>query len=254
VADTLNELERRVLGVLLEKSLAQPAYYPMTLNAVVVACNQKNNRDPVMELDEESVWDTLDVLRQKGLVSKVMPGGGARTERYKHEVGTIFGWEKPQRAIMTELLIRGPQTIGELRTHCGRMYVFENLDAVTAVLETLMQRSPPQVAPLPRAAGQSAVRYMHLFYPDKEKPAADAMAATAVATGPAPAAANPPGSNPPTASAPSARSASLGQTGGDRDVESLRSEIDRVRSELAGMQETVAELGRRLEALEQRMQ
>ena len=168
--DTLNEIERRILGVLLEKALAQPAYYPMTLNGIVVAANQKNNRDPVMEIDEEAAWQTLEVLRQKGLVSKLVPGGASRTDKFRHEAQTIFGWEKPQRAIITELLLRGPQTVGELRTRCNRMYAFENLESVTAVLDTLMQRTPPQVALMPRAPGQSAVRYMHLFYPERERP------------------------------------------------------------------------------------
>lgn len=170
MSDTLNSIERRVLGVLLEKALAQPQYYPMTLNAIVAACNQKNNRDPVMDLDEDAIWTTLDVLRQKGLVSRLMPGGGARTDRFKQEAQTVFGWEKPQRAAMAELLLRGPQTIGELRTRCARMFPFENLESVTAVLDGLMQRQPPHVSLLPRAPGQSVVRYGHLFYPEKDRP------------------------------------------------------------------------------------
>lgn len=164
----LNEVERRVLGVLIEKALAQPQYYPMTLNAIVVACNQKNNRDPVMELDEEAVWNTLEVLRAGGLVSRLLPGGASRVERYKHEVKEALGWEKPQRAILAELLLRGPQTVGELRGRCMRMYPFETTEAVVAVLDGLGTADPPLVATLPRQPGQSAVRHAHRLYTEKE--------------------------------------------------------------------------------------
>ena len=97
------------------KSLAQPAYYPMTLNLVVAGCNQKSNRDPLMELDEDTVWNTLDSLRQSGLVTRMMPAGSARTDRFKHEIQAIFGWEKPQRAVMAELLLRGAWIAPALR-------------------------------------------------------------------------------------------------------------------------------------------
>lgn len=168
MTETLNEIERRVVGVLLEKSLAQPQYYPMTLNAIVVGCNQKNNREPVLELDEEAVWNALEVLRAAGLVSRLMPGGASRVERFRHEALERLGWEKPQRAVMTELLLRGPQTVGELRTRCTRLYAFENTEAVAAVLENLAQHDPPRVALLPRAPGQSAARYAHRLYPPDE--------------------------------------------------------------------------------------
>lgn len=167
----LNEFERRVLGVLIEKSLAQSAYYPMTLNAIVVGCNQKSLREPVMELDEETVWQTIESLRERGLVARLLPGGSNRADRFRHEVSTVLGWEKPQRAVMAELLLRGPQTTGELRTHCARMYTFENVEAVAAVLDTLAQRTPSQVVALPRAPGQSAVRFAHLLYPEPEQAA-----------------------------------------------------------------------------------
>jgi uncharacterized protein YceH (UPF0502 family) len=152
---------RRVFGVLLEKSLAQPSYYPMTLHAILAACNQKSNREPVLELDEDAVWQALEALRQSGLVAKLLPGMAGRVERYKHEAKTVLGWEKPQRAVMAELLLRGPQTLGELRTRCSRMYPFESTAAVAAVLDTLGRTEPPTIAALPRAAGQSAARYGH---------------------------------------------------------------------------------------------
>lgn len=162
---SLNQNQRRVLGVLIEKSLAQPAYYPMTLNAIVAACNQKSARDPVMELDEDTVWNTLEELRKASLVTRLMPSGTSRTDRFRQETKEVFGWEKPQRAVLAELLLRGPQTIGELRQHCERMYVFENTEAVAAVLDSLRQLTPPVVAILPRGPGQSADRFAHLFAP-----------------------------------------------------------------------------------------
>lgn len=164
----LNEVERRVLGVLIEKALSQPQYYPMTVNAVVVACNQKSNRDPEMNLDEDTVWNTLEGLRERGLASRLLPGGASRVERWKHEAKEALGWEKPQRAVMAELLLRGPQTVGELRSRCTRMFPFESVESVTAVLEALSQGAEPMVSPLPRAPGQSAVRYAHRLYPDAE--------------------------------------------------------------------------------------
>jgi hypothetical protein len=166
--EALNDIERRVVGVLLEKALAQPQYYPMTLNAIVAACNQKSNRDPLMDLDEDAVWATLEALRTRGIVSRLMPGASARVERFRHEVKDVFGWEKPQRAIMAELLLRGPQTIGELRGRCARMYPFESTDMVNGALDALMSCDPPMVATLPRVPGQSAVRYAHRLYPDTE--------------------------------------------------------------------------------------
>jgi uncharacterized protein len=197
---TLNEIERRVLGVLLEKALSQPQYYPMSLNAIVAACNQKSNRDPLMDLDENAVWNTLEVMRAGGLVSRLLPGGASRVERYKHEVKEHLGWEKPQRAVMAELLLRGPQTIGELRSHSARMYPFENVESVTAVIERLSQGEAPMVAMLARAPGQSAVRYAHRMYSPAEWAALAGAASTPsplptapVARPPVPARPEPPG-------------------------------------------------------------
>lgn len=169
---TLNEHERRIIGVLMEKSMSQPEYYPMTANAIVAGCNQRNNRDPVMELDEVAVSATLDTLRRRGLVEQILPAPGARTDRFKHRIEVCYGWGPRERAIVAELLLRGPQTPGELRTRCSRFVAFEDLDAVHTVLEALRTCDPPVVAPLPREAGQSAIRFTHLFYPEGEQPAA----------------------------------------------------------------------------------
>lgn len=229
----LNLVERRVLGVLLEKSLAQPEYYPMTLNAIVAACNQKNNRDPVLELDEDAVWHALEQLRQAGLVAKVLPAPGSRVDRFKHDVDAKLGWPKPQKAVMTELLLRGPQTAGELRTRASRMYAFDNLEAVSAVIEWLSSQSPPLVVAMPRVVGQSAVRFAHRLYPADEAPLADTADAPSQAGRPAP-----------RAPAPAA-------SGGESTV-ALVEQLDGLQSEVAELHEAVAELRRRLDRLEGR--
>jgi uncharacterized protein YceH (UPF0502 family) len=221
---TLNAVERRVLGVLLEKALAQPQYYPMTVNAIVAACNQKSNREPILELDEDTVWNTLEVLRAGGLVSRLLPGGASRVERYKHEARERLGWEKPQRAVMAELLLRGPQTLGELRGHAARMYPFETTEAVSLVVDGLGQCEPPVVATLPRQPGQAAVRYAHRLYPTDEWEALQQSAApgSAIAT--------------PTADDYAAPAAGL------------RAEVDELRSEVELLREAVGKLTRRLDA------
>lgn len=227
MAETLNDVERRVLGVLLEKALAQPAYYPMTLNTIVAACNQKSNRDPVMTLDEDTVWSILEALRTRGLVSRVLPVGSSRVERFRHEAKEVLGWEKPQRAVMAELLLRGPQTLGELRGRCLRMYPFEGTEAVSAVLDTLSQTEPPTVAALPRTPGQSTVRYAHCLYYPEEWAALTQAPAGGVET---PASAQP--------SAPGTES------------ERLRREIENLQTHVAELHQSLAELRRRVETLE----
>lgn len=171
MAEILAEFERRVLGCLLEKEMTQPDSYPMTLNTLVSACNQKSNRDPVLDLDESAVHATLEAMRKRGLVSLVLPAPGARTQRYKHEAGAVWTWTPRQRAIMTELLLRGPQTPGELRSRCARMVSFESLDAAMTAIESLMEEEVPVVAVMPREPGRSAVRYRHLLYPEEDIPA-----------------------------------------------------------------------------------
>jgi uncharacterized protein YceH (UPF0502 family) len=239
MAETLNTIERRVLGVLIEKSLAQPQYYPMTLNAIVTACNQKSNRDPVMTLGEDAVWNTLEVLQAAGLVTRLLPGGASRVDRFKHEVKTRLGWEKPQWAVMAELLLRGPQTVGELRGRCSRMYQFENTDAVAAVLDGLGHQDPPRVATLPRAPGQSAVRFAHMLYPPEEwdvvaqPPASGATVAQATA-----------------GAAPQPPPTRIGERGAE--VERLRQTVEDLETMVAELDEGLSDLRRRVEALEGR--
>ncbi|HSW46985.1 MAG TPA: DUF480 domain-containing protein [Phycisphaerae bacterium] len=224
----LNPIERRVLGVLMEKSMTQPEYYPMTLSAVVAGCNQKSNRDPAMELDEVAVDATLAGLRKRGLVEQLFPAPGGRTDRFRHKVEAVFGWGGRERAIMTELLLRGPQTIGELRTHCSRMIPFENLETVTNVLEALSRLDPPIVAAMPREPGRSAVRYTHLLYPEDEAPSPAGPAAAGPFTSPDKPAAG--------ASPVHGSRSNLHQEVDDlrRQVDELRRRLDQLESNLGG--------------------
>ena len=157
---------------LIEKQLSQPQYYPLTLNALVNGCNQKSNRDPTMELDEATVYDTLEELRGRDLISRVLAGAGSRTDRFRHDLGRTVGWQTPQLAIMAELLLRGPQTVGELRSRCARMHPFASIDAVAETLESLAGGDSPAVTAMPREPGRSAIRHRHLLYEAGEAPQA----------------------------------------------------------------------------------
>ena len=140
----LTPVQQRVWGALIEKSLSQPAYYPMTLNAVNAACNQKQNRDPVMSLGEGEVAKALHELQEMGLVSLAPSSPGARANRFGHQAQSELAWDRPQQAIMAELLVRGPQTLGELRTRAGRMSdTLQNLAILSNVVNDLAAREPP---------------------------------------------------------------------------------------------------------------
>src|SRR5207248_5113709 len=130
----LTGLQRRILGVLMEKSLAQPEYYPMTLNAITAACNQKSNRDPVMSVPDGEVGKVLWELQQAGLVAQAEPDRSARANRFRHLVEEKLGWNARERALLAELLLRGPQTAGELRTHASRMMAFDNVTYISEML------------------------------------------------------------------------------------------------------------------------
>lgn len=231
MVESLSLLQRRVLGVLIEKALAQPAYYPMTLNAIVAACNQKSNRDPEMELAEETVFDTLEELRQMGLVVRASTSGG-RTDRYRHLAHEAFGWDGRQRAVMAELLLRGPQTPAELRTRASRMSPIDSQDELTAVLTALETRDPPHVRALPRQPGQSAIRWTHLLYPPGESP-------PVVAAGD--------GAHSSVVGGSGAGGGPGAARGGDT---ALREEIDALRGEVSSLREALAELRERYEQLE----
>jgi uncharacterized protein len=165
----LTDIEVRTLGSLIEKDITTPDYYPLSLNALVNACNQKNNRDPVMNLDEEPVRQALGSLQEKRLAG---PAGGAdsRVTKYEHRLQEVFNFDRRETAVLCVLLLRGPQTPGELRSRTDRLYRFEALDDVQATLQRLMERQPPLVRVLPRQPGTKESRYMHLFAGDTFPP------------------------------------------------------------------------------------
>lgn len=158
----LTATEIRVLGCLIEKEMTTPDYYPLTLNGLTNACNQKSNRDPVLSLDEIDVVKVLDKLRFKGMVLQAS-GEGSRVPKYRHSLAEKMYFEPEQLAILCELFVRGPQTLGELRNRCERMYPFADLSAVEEVLTELNNTEGPLVVKLPRQPGRKEQRYAHLF-------------------------------------------------------------------------------------------
>jgi len=168
--DPLTDIEVRVLGSLIEKDITTPDYYPLSLNALVNACNQKNNRDPVMTLDEDSVSDALGTLQENRLAGPAS-GADSRVTKYEHRLQEVFNFDRREIAILCVLLLRGPQTPGELRSRTERMYRFEALDDIVSTLDRLSQRQPPLSAILPRQPGTKESRYMHLLA--GEPPSAD---------------------------------------------------------------------------------
>src|SRR5271169_1069225 len=164
----LSPLEARVIGCLIEKEITTPDQYPLSLNALASACNQKTNREPVLELREAEVQQTLDSLMRKHLVSDKSAGYGGRVTKYKHRFcNTEFGslkFSKQELGVVCVLLLRGPQTPGELRSRTNRLCEFAAADEVEATLKTLMSREDgPFIARLPRAPGARESRYAHLF-------------------------------------------------------------------------------------------
>jgi uncharacterized protein len=166
----LTDIETRVLGSLIEKDITTPDYYPLSLNALVNACNQKNNRDPVMTLDEAAVRDALATLQEKRLAGPAS-GADSRVTKFEHRLQEVFNFDRREIAIVCVLLLRGPQTPGELRSRTDRMYHFEALEDIVSTLDRLAQRTPPLSAVLPRQPGTKESRYMHLF--SGEPPAVD---------------------------------------------------------------------------------
>jgi len=162
---TITETEARILGSLVEKQLTTPEYYPLTLNALTAACNQKSNRDPVMSLDESAILAAVDNLRDKNLVY-LFYGSGSRTVKYKHMLPNVYELEPSGVALIALLLLRGPQTVGELRGRSDRLHEFSSLQEVQDTLEELAGRSEPLVVRLERQAGQKEARYAHLLSGD----------------------------------------------------------------------------------------
>jgi uncharacterized protein len=160
----LTETEVRVLGALVEKETTTPEYYPLSLNALVNACNQKSNREPVMTLDEEAVRKALRSLTDQALARAA--SGDSRVAKFEHRLNELYNFHRHEIAVLCVLMLRGPQTPGELRTRSERLYAFEDLDAVHAALNMLMRRERPLVKVLPRQTGTKEARYMHLLSGD----------------------------------------------------------------------------------------
>ncbi len=204
----LNKVEARVLGSLIEKGITTPDYYPLSLNALVNACSQKSNRDPVMSLDEAAVRDGLRALNEKGLAGPVS-SADSRVPKYEHRLQEVFNLPRAETAVLCVLLLRGPQTPGELRGRTERMHRFEELSDVHSALQRLIQHEPPLVQMLPRQPGTKETRYMHLLSGEMEI------------------AAQPPGEPATTASADDERIARL-----ESEIGSLKGEIAALKREL----------------------
>lgn len=208
----LTEIETRVLGSLIEKDITTPDYYPLSLNALVNACNQKNNRDPVMTLDETVVREALSTLQEKRLAGPAS-GADSRVTKYEHRSQEAFNFDRREIAIVCVLLLRGPQTPGELRGRTDRMYHFEALEDVVSTLDRLAHREPPLAAMLPRQPGTKESRYMHLFSGEAPAAADVAQAPTPVTT---------------SSGSTTERIAKL-----EEDVATLRSELSEIQQQLA---------------------
>jgi len=162
MTEKLTETEVRVVGCLIEKQLTTPEYYPLTLNALVAACNQKTSREPVVSFSEETVEKALDSLREKNLVY-VFYGSTSRVPKYKHLVPDVFELTPSEVAVVCVLMLRGAQTLGELRERTGRLYEFSALGEVAETLDGLMKREEPLISRLERQPGQKEIRFFHLL-------------------------------------------------------------------------------------------
>ena len=212
---TLTADECRVLGVLIEKSLTTPEQYPLSPNAVTAGCNQKSNRDPVRAMAEDACFDAAESLRAKGLAVRV-DQHGSRVHKYRHAAGDVLHARAGELAVLAELLLRGPQTAGELRTRASRMSPMESLDVTQGLLAALIDRPEPLAAELPPLPGSRAVRFAQLLCPDLH--ATDAAAASVA---PVPVALQP-------------ATAGLGErvAAVEAEVADLRAELSRLRAAL----------------------
>jgi uncharacterized protein YceH (UPF0502 family) len=210
----LDEIEIRVLGCLVEKDLATPEYYPLTLNALTNACNQKSNREPVMLLEDTDVVRALDSLRQKQMAHQ--SAEGVRTAKYCHNLEGVLRLDPEELAVLAELLLRGPQTVGELRNRAERMYPVGDLQATEELLQNLMERDEPLLMRLPRQPGRKEQRFAHLLSGTPEIDETSSLA-------PEPARLQ--------VAAENDRIAKL-----EEDVATLRTELDEVRNQLKSFQ------------------
>lgn len=221
-ARDLDPVEARVLGSLLEKEQTTPEYYPLTLNALVAACNQRSNREPVTDLSEDDVETGLGRLRELGLAWKI-PGG--RADKYSHAVDTRIPLPPGGKAVLTLLLLRGPQTPGELRSRSDRLHGFPTLEAVEAVLKDLAEGSAPLAVELPRRVGQKESRWTQLL---TGPPGEDLLSPAAIPVAE--------GTSPALAGSIAARVESL-----EREASALRAEIAELKGQLADLKRSLGE-------------
>ncbi|MBV9074523.1 MAG: YceH family protein [Acidobacteria bacterium] len=212
----VSAVEARVLGALIEKEITTPDYYPLSLNALVNACNQKNNREPVMNLKDDEVRSALDGLQSHRLAGPAR-GADSRVTKYEHRVQEVFNFTRGETALICVLLLRGPQTPGELRGRSERMFNFEHLDDVQSTLQKLIERDPPLVKVLPRQPGTKESRYMHLLSGGAEP------------------------------AAPVHVQATVGADSDDQRVVRLEAEVSLLRQELESLKQQIAELRRQSE-------
>jgi hypothetical protein len=225
----LTEIETRVLGSLIEKDITTPDYYPLSVNALVNACNQKNNREPVTYFDEQTVREALSTLQEKRLAG---PAGGAdsRVTKYEHRLQEVFNFDRREIAVLCVLLLRGPQTPGELRSRTDRMYHFEALEDVVSTLDRLNHREPPLARVLPRQPGTKESRYTHLLSGEPEISEAGVVDPS-VARAPLPATAE-----------------TINTRPGDRDrLTQLEQEVSRLREEVSDLQQQLATFRKQFE-------
>jgi uncharacterized protein len=228
----LSQEEARVIGSLIEKQLTTPQQYPLTLNALLLACNQSSNRDPVVEYDERAVDHVLTSLKADGLVSFVHPSHGRSVTRYQQLLGENLGTTRPQLALLAVLLLRGPQTSGELRSRTERMCDFDGIGQVDAELEVLNERPDPLVAKLSRRPGQKEERWVQLL---TDSPAA--------VPGPVP-------EYPPEPRYPVETGTTDDSATGPRVTGGLAAEVAALRGEVAELRATVAELSEQVETMQ----
>ena len=217
----LTPAESRVLGVLIEKALTTPDQYPLSLNALVAGCNQKNNRDPVLTMTEDETFDALESLRGKQLVVRV-DVANSRVHRYKHTAVEALHARTGEIAVLAELLMRGPQTLGELRGRASRMHPLDSLDAVKDMLRALTERPEPYIRQIAPAPGSRAERFVQLLCPDLHR--IDV-------------------SSPPSASPATPATTSMGNASGSKD---LVERVEHLEGEVASLRQLVTRLAEAL--------
>lgn len=219
--ELLDEVAVRVLGSLMEKELITPDNYPLTLKALTAACNQTSSRDPVMKLDETEVTRALERLAQQSLARGIHPSHG-RVMRYRHEIGEKLHLHRPERALLSVLMLRGPQTPGELRTRTARAEEFVDPSHVEIVLDSLATLSTPLVTALSRRPGQKEVRYTHLLAGPVSSEDHGSVAADA-----------PPSADPQPSSGPPEREEAPAGSGENGRVQALEQEVASLRDQFA---------------------